>query len=204
MAQMPRIIRAIREKSVVACVRPSALPWSAETPKIACFAVPPFGPRNDSTMRFTKMHGAGNDYVYVNCFAEPPPAEAAAPIEPAAPIVPAAPATDHRVTAKLDAKPARPRKRTAKPKVAPDVEAAPVETVASEEAAPAPKRRATRAKAVAPAEEAAEAPQKTTRSRKSAVAAEKTTQEPEVKPKKRAPRKNPAAPADSQTPATEG
>ncbi len=24
-------------------------------------------------MRFTKMHGAGNDYVYVDCFAEPPP-----------------------------------------------------------------------------------------------------------------------------------
>ncbi|MFG0262780.1 MAG: diaminopimelate epimerase, partial [Novipirellula sp. JB048] len=22
-------------------------------------------------MRFTKMHGAGNDYVYVDCFAEP-------------------------------------------------------------------------------------------------------------------------------------
>lgn len=26
-------------------------------------------------MRFTKMHGAGNDYVYVNCFAESVPAE---------------------------------------------------------------------------------------------------------------------------------
>ena len=26
-------------------------------------------------MRFTKMHGAGNDYVYVNCFAEPVPAD---------------------------------------------------------------------------------------------------------------------------------
>lgn len=26
-------------------------------------------------MRFTKMHGAGNDYVYVNCFAEPIPAD---------------------------------------------------------------------------------------------------------------------------------
>ena len=26
-------------------------------------------------MRFTKMHGAGNDYVYVNCFAEPFPAK---------------------------------------------------------------------------------------------------------------------------------
>src|ERR1041385_1738244 len=24
-------------------------------------------------MRFTKMHGAGNDYVYVNCFEEPLP-----------------------------------------------------------------------------------------------------------------------------------
>lgn len=28
-------------------------------------------------MRFTKMHGAGNDYVYVNCFAEPFPADPA-------------------------------------------------------------------------------------------------------------------------------
>src|SRR3989304_2503788 len=27
-------------------------------------------------MRFTKMHGAGNDYVYVNCFAEPYPSDA--------------------------------------------------------------------------------------------------------------------------------
>ncbi|HEV8001355.1 MAG TPA: diaminopimelate epimerase [Planctomycetaceae bacterium] len=26
-------------------------------------------------MRFTKMHGAGNDYVYVNCFDETPPAD---------------------------------------------------------------------------------------------------------------------------------
>lgn len=26
-------------------------------------------------MRFTKMHGAGNDYVYVNCFEEPVPAD---------------------------------------------------------------------------------------------------------------------------------
>jgi diaminopimelate epimerase len=26
-------------------------------------------------MRFTKMHGAGNDYVYVNCFEEPIPAD---------------------------------------------------------------------------------------------------------------------------------
>ena len=29
-------------------------------------------------MRFTKMQGAGNDYVYVNCFAEPLPADPAA------------------------------------------------------------------------------------------------------------------------------
>ena len=29
-------------------------------------------------MRFTKMHGAGNDYVYVNCFEEPFPADPAA------------------------------------------------------------------------------------------------------------------------------
>jgi diaminopimelate epimerase len=28
-------------------------------------------------MRFTKMHGAGNDYVYVNCFDETPPADLA-------------------------------------------------------------------------------------------------------------------------------
>lgn len=28
-------------------------------------------------MRFTKMHGAGNDYVYVNCFEEPVPANPA-------------------------------------------------------------------------------------------------------------------------------
>ena len=26
-------------------------------------------------MRFTKMHGAGNDYVYINCFEEPVPAD---------------------------------------------------------------------------------------------------------------------------------
>src|SRR5258707_667153 len=26
-------------------------------------------------MRFTKMHGIGNDYIYVNCFAEPPPGD---------------------------------------------------------------------------------------------------------------------------------
>jgi diaminopimelate epimerase len=29
-------------------------------------------------MRFTKMHGIGNDYVYVNCFEEPTPADPAA------------------------------------------------------------------------------------------------------------------------------
>jgi diaminopimelate epimerase len=29
-------------------------------------------------MRFTKMHGAGNDYVYINCFEEPLPADPAA------------------------------------------------------------------------------------------------------------------------------
>ena len=29
-------------------------------------------------MRFTKMHGLGNDYVYVNCFAETLPADPAA------------------------------------------------------------------------------------------------------------------------------
>ena len=28
-------------------------------------------------MRFTKMHGAGNDYVYVDCFAQPQPADPA-------------------------------------------------------------------------------------------------------------------------------
>lgn len=28
-------------------------------------------------MRFTKMHGAGNDYVFVDCFAQPPPEEPA-------------------------------------------------------------------------------------------------------------------------------
>ena len=33
-------------------------------------------------MRFTKMHGAGNDYVYVDCFAEPMP-DAARPNWPA-------------------------------------------------------------------------------------------------------------------------
>jgi len=30
---------------------------------------------NNETMKFTKMHGAGNDYVYVNCFDEKPPAD---------------------------------------------------------------------------------------------------------------------------------
>lgn len=29
-------------------------------------------------MRFTKMHGAGNDYIYVDCFAEPMPSDPAA------------------------------------------------------------------------------------------------------------------------------
>ena len=29
-------------------------------------------------MRFTKMHGIGNDYVYVDCFHQPPPRDAAA------------------------------------------------------------------------------------------------------------------------------
>src|SRR5436305_9607676 len=28
-------------------------------------------------MRFTKMHGAGNDYVYVDCFRQPPPRDPA-------------------------------------------------------------------------------------------------------------------------------
>jgi diaminopimelate epimerase len=28
-------------------------------------------------MRFTKMHGLGNDYVYVDCFSQPPPRDAA-------------------------------------------------------------------------------------------------------------------------------
>ena len=28
-------------------------------------------------MNFTKMHGAGNDYVYVNCFDEPFPQDTA-------------------------------------------------------------------------------------------------------------------------------
>ncbi len=28
-------------------------------------------------MRFTKMHGAGNDYVYVDCFSQPPPRDPA-------------------------------------------------------------------------------------------------------------------------------
>ena len=30
------------------------------------------GPRT-ILMRFTKMHGAGNDYIYVDCFAQPVP-----------------------------------------------------------------------------------------------------------------------------------
>ena len=29
-------------------------------------------------MRFTKMHGAGNDYIYVDCFAEPIPEDLSA------------------------------------------------------------------------------------------------------------------------------
>ena len=29
-------------------------------------------------MRFTKMQGAGNDYVYLDCFAEPTPSDPAA------------------------------------------------------------------------------------------------------------------------------
>src|SRR5947199_8552584 len=29
-------------------------------------------------MRFTKMVGCGNDYIYVNCFREPPPKDAPA------------------------------------------------------------------------------------------------------------------------------
>jgi len=29
-------------------------------------------------MKFTKMHGAGNDYIYVDCFREPPPEDVAA------------------------------------------------------------------------------------------------------------------------------
>src|SRR5688572_5013228 len=32
--------------------------------------------RGDWPMRFTKMQGAGNDYVYVDCFQEPVPADA--------------------------------------------------------------------------------------------------------------------------------
>src|SRR4051794_18046595 len=31
-----------------------------------------------TAMRFTKMHGIGNDYVYVDCFAQRPPADPAA------------------------------------------------------------------------------------------------------------------------------
>ena len=29
-------------------------------------------------MKFTKMHGIGNDYVYVDCFSQKPPADPAA------------------------------------------------------------------------------------------------------------------------------
>ncbi len=32
----------------------------------------------ENTMRFTKMHGIGNDYVYVDCFVEPMPGDPAA------------------------------------------------------------------------------------------------------------------------------
>ena len=38
-------------------------------------------------MKFTKMHGLGNDYVYVNCFEEKidnPPAVARHPVSPVA------------------------------------------------------------------------------------------------------------------------
>src|SRR3954466_15953086 len=34
-----------------------------------------YGDPRSPAMRFTKMHGIGNDYVYVNCFAEPMPAD---------------------------------------------------------------------------------------------------------------------------------
>jgi diaminopimelate epimerase len=34
--------------------------------------------RDEATMNFVKMHGAANDYVYVDCFAEPEPADPAA------------------------------------------------------------------------------------------------------------------------------
>ncbi len=33
------------------------------------------GDVHSRTMKFTKMHGAGNDYVYVDCFAQPTPAD---------------------------------------------------------------------------------------------------------------------------------
>lgn len=33
--------------------------------------------KDQTIMRFTKMHGAGNDYVYVNCFEEKIPADVA-------------------------------------------------------------------------------------------------------------------------------
>ena len=29
----------------------------------------------DGTLRFTKMHGIGNDYVFVSTFDQPPPAD---------------------------------------------------------------------------------------------------------------------------------
>jgi len=37
----------------------------------------PAGPGNDLTMKFVKMHGAANDYVYVDCFTEARPADPA-------------------------------------------------------------------------------------------------------------------------------
>ena len=36
------------------------------------------------SMKFTKMHGAGNDYVYVDCFSQPAPADVAATARAAA------------------------------------------------------------------------------------------------------------------------
>src|SRR5690606_13624382 len=38
------------------------------------FSIPPTLP----AMQFTKMHGAGNDYIYVDCFRQPIPADPAA------------------------------------------------------------------------------------------------------------------------------
>ncbi len=35
------------------------------------------GAVDDAVMKFTKMHGAGNDYVYVDCFAQPEPPQPA-------------------------------------------------------------------------------------------------------------------------------